>query len=151
MINGEHRTAISEETPECNIYGKELIIRPRLGQGAFRIAVTDAYSRKCSITGERTLPVLDAAHIMTFSQKGPSITQNGILLRSDIHALFNKGYLTVTDDLKVEVSRRLKEDYPNGKIYYPYHGKSLANLPLNKSDMPAKDFLQWHYQNIYLG
>ncbi|MFY9177768.1 MAG: HNH endonuclease, partial [Caldicoprobacterales bacterium] len=151
MISGEHRATTGEEPSHFRIYGKEQIIRPRLGQGAFRIVVTEAYSRKCSITGERTLPVLDAAHIMPFSQKGPSITQNGILLRTDIHALFDKGYLTITDDLKVEVSRRLKEDYGNGKIYYPYHGKSLANLPLNKSDMPAKEFLQWHNQNIYLG
>ena len=151
LISGEHGTATDEEPSDYRIYGKEQIIRPRLGQGAFRIVVTEAYSRKCSITGERTLPVLDAAHIVPFSQKGPSITQNGILLRTDIHALFDKGYLTITDDLKVEVSRRLKEDYGNGKIYYPYHGKSLANLPLNKSDMPAKEFLQWHNQNIYLG
>ena len=151
MISGKHRATTGEEPSHFRIYGKEQIIRPRLGQGTFRIVVTEAYSRKCSITGERTLPVLDAAHIMPFSQKGPSITQNGILLRTDIHALFDKGYLTITDDLKVEVSRRLKEDYGNGKIYYPYHGKPLANLPLNKSDMPAKEFLQWHNQNIYLG
>lgn len=150
-INDEYKTIASEESSEFNIYGKEQIIRPRLGQGAFRIAVTEAYNRKCSISGERTLPVLDAAHIIPFSQKGPSITQNGILLRTDIHALFDKGYITVTDDYRVEVSKRLKEDYGNGKIYYPYHGQKLISLPSSKSDMPAKEFLQWHNENIYLG
>jgi putative restriction endonuclease len=38
-------------------------VQPRLGQGAFRLLVTDAYQRRCAVTGERTLPVLDAAHI----------------------------------------------------------------------------------------
>ena len=44
-------------------YGKPILVQPRLGQGAFRLLVTDAYQRRCAVTGERTLPVLDAAHI----------------------------------------------------------------------------------------
>jgi putative restriction endonuclease len=41
-------------------FGKPQIIHPRLGQGLFRVLVTDAYSRRCAITGERTLPALEA-------------------------------------------------------------------------------------------
>ena len=47
--------------------GKPQIVLPRLGQGSFRIVVTDAYERRCALTGERTLPVLDAAHIKPYS------------------------------------------------------------------------------------
>jgi putative restriction endonuclease len=51
-------------------FGEPTLIRPRLGQGAFRIAVTDAYQRRCAVTGERTLPALDAAHIRPYGEGG---------------------------------------------------------------------------------
>lgn len=56
-----------------------------LGQGGFQILVTDAYTRRCTITGERTLPALEAHHIRPFSEEGPHRTDNGLLLRSDWH------------------------------------------------------------------
>lgn len=132
-------------------YGKEQTVKPRLGQGAFRVLVTDAYHRKCSVTGEKTLPVLDAAHIKLFSENGPNTADNGLLLRTDIHKLFDKGYITVNDEYKVEVSKRLNEDYGNGKIYYAFHGQKLFNIPENKDDIPAKEYLHWHNNNVYLG
>lgn len=141
----------SYEQDSFERYGKEQIVKPRLGQGAFRVLVTDAYNRKCSVTGEKTLPVLDAAHIKPFSSNGPNTTNNGLLLRTDIHKLFDKGYITVNDEYKVEVSKRLNEDYGNGKIYYDFHGKKLLNIPENKNDIPAKEFLYWHNNNVYLG
>ena len=141
----------SYEQDSFERYGKEQIVKPRLGQGAFRVLVTDAYNRKCSVTGEKTLPVLDAAHIKSFSNNGPNSADNGLLLRTDIHKLFDKGYITVNDEYKVEVSKRLNEDYGNGKIYYDFHGKKLLNIPENKNDIPAKEFLYWHNNNVYLG
>lgn len=51
-------------------YGEPALVRPRLGQGAFRILVTDNYNRRCAVTGERMLPALDAAHIRPFSDGG---------------------------------------------------------------------------------
>lgn len=132
-------------------YGKEQLVKMRLGQGTFRVMVTEAYHRRCSITGEKTLPVLDAAHIKPFSEEGPNIVQNGLLLRTDIHKLFDKGYITVNDDYIIEVSKRLNEDFGNGKMYYAYHGKKLFNIPDNKIELPEKEYLQWHNENIYLG
>ena len=41
-------------------------VKERLGQGAFRVMVLDAYHRRCSVTGERTLPVVEAAHIQQY-------------------------------------------------------------------------------------
>lgn len=64
------------------------IVRPRLGQGAFRIVVTDTYERRCAVTGERTLPVLEAAHIKSYADGGAHDITNGLLLRSDLHTLF---------------------------------------------------------------
>ena len=72
-------------------YGKEYLRKARLGQGAFRVLLTEAYHRSCAITGERTLPVLQAAHIKPFSESGPNQIRNGLLLRSDLHILFDNG------------------------------------------------------------
>ena len=78
-------------------YGAEYLTRARIGQGAFRVLVTDAYQRRCAISGERTLPVLQASHIRPYSDEGPHHVANGILLRSDLHTLFDRGYITVDE------------------------------------------------------
>jgi putative restriction endonuclease len=87
-------------------HGEPVLVRPRLGQGAFRVLVTDVYRRRCAVSGERTLPALDAAHIRPYGEGGEHAAQNGLLLRRDIHSLFDAGYVTVTPDLRFEVSRR---------------------------------------------
>jgi putative restriction endonuclease len=126
-------------------YGAPVSIRPRLGQGAFRVEVTDAYSRRCAITGERTLPALEAGHIRPYAKNGPHETRNGLLLRSDLHNLFDLGYLTVTLDYRVEVSRRIREEFENGRDYYALHGKPLSILPQHNESRPAAEFLDWHH------
>jgi putative restriction endonuclease len=63
------------------------MIRPRLGQRSFRVAVLDSYARRCAITNERTLPALEAAHIRKFSEVAEHSINNGILFRADIHKL----------------------------------------------------------------
>lgn len=125
--------------------------KQRLGQGAFRVLVTDAYFRRCAISGEKTLPALEAAHIKPYAESGPHLVQNGVLLRADIHKLFDKGYLTIAPDYRVEVSKRVKEDFGNGRIYYDYHGQKLCVLPNNVEELPARDYLSWHNENVYLG
>jgi len=131
-------------------YGSPVLITPRLGQGAFRMVVTDAYDRRCAITGEKVLPVLEAAHIRPFKREGPHRVQNGILLRSDLHTLFDGGYLTVNPDFRLEVSHRLHEEFDNGKHYYSLTGQRLR-APLQPDQSPAADFLSWHNENVYLG
>ncbi|MCO5949231.1 HNH endonuclease [Mucilaginibacter flavidus] len=132
-------------------YGKSILSKIRIGQGAFRVSITDAYQRRCSITGEKTLPVLESAHIRAYSELGPHAVSNGILLRSDIHKLFDNGYLTITTDLKVEVSNRIKAEFANGKEYYQYHGKDLVTVPLNQYDRPDKQYIEWHNSKIFKG
>jgi HNH endonuclease len=76
-------------------YGQPMLVRPRLGQGLFRVLVTDAYDRRCGMTNARTLPVLQAAHIKPYALDGPHDLNNGLLLRSDLHTLFDQGYVSV--------------------------------------------------------
>jgi putative restriction endonuclease len=132
-------------------YGLPILITPRLGQGSFRFLVTDAYRRSCAITEEHSLPVLEAAHIKPFSEGGFHQVNNGLLLRSDVHRLFDSGYITVTPDYCIEVSRRLKEEFENGRYYYPFHGHNLHHLPLSPADHPSKELLIWHNENMFKG
>ena len=137
--------------PDQGFEAKEgLTLTPyRIGQGAFRVMVTEAYNRRCAISGEKTLPVLDAAHIVPFSEQGSYAVKNGLLLRKDIHTLYDRGYITITPSYHIEVSSRLKEDYGNGKIYYAYHGSQMPNLPLDERERPSPEYLQWHNEHVY--
>ena len=128
--------------------GKPQLIRPRLGQGAFRVVVTDSYERRCAVTRERTLPVLQAAHIRPFSDGGRHEPRNGLLLRSDIHQLFDRGYVTVTPELRFEVSPRIREEFENGKDYYSLTGKRIS-VPVPPEARPDPSALEWHNQNCY--
>ena len=130
-------------------YGLETTIKPRLGQGTFRVAVTEAYRRSCAVTGEHSLPALEAAHIKPYGDSGPHAVSNGLLLRSDLHRLFDRGYITVTTDFRIEVSPRLKEEYKNGRSYYPFHGHLLDHLPPVPADHPSRDYLLWHNENVF--
>lgn len=131
-------------------YGEPVMTCPRLGQGSFRILVTDAYKRRCAITRERTLPALDAAHIKPYSESGSHIVSNGLLLRRDMHALFDKGYITVTKEMHVEVSRKIKEEFENGRDYYKYHGGKIL-LPGQSDQKPSPEYIEWHNSNVYRG
>jgi putative restriction endonuclease len=131
-------------------YGEPTLIRPRLGQGAFRVVVTDSYSRRCAITGERTLPALDAAHIRPYADGGEHEARNGLLLRRDIHSLFDAGYVTVTPEYRFEVSRRIREEFENGRDYYAMHGAAIT-LPGSTDRCPERFSLEWHNENRFLG
>jgi putative restriction endonuclease len=120
-----------------------VIGRRRLGQGAFRVLVSEAYARRCAISGERTVPVLEAAHILPVADGGEHRLTNGMLLRADIHRLFDDGYVGIDERYRVHVSRRLKEDWQNGKIYYQHEDRTL-HIPEAIECRPDPQLLQWH-------
>ena len=131
-------------------HGRPTLIKPRLGQGAFRLTITDSYERRCAVSGEKTLPILDAAHIHAFEAGGEHTPSNGLLLRTDIHRLFDLGYVTVSPDGRFEVSSRLKADFDNGRHYYDLQGTSVRP-PRYKDAMPSPEALTWHREHRYLG
>lgn len=149
-LNGQYLNNKDNQPERIKRY-YETVTKHRIGQGAFRVAVADAYQRRCAITGEKTLPVLQAAHIKPYAQDGPHQVSNGLLLKSDFHTLYDDGYITVDTDYRVNVSKRLHEDYGNGRDYYKYDGQELLILPGNKIELPSKEFLEWHNNNVYLG
>ena len=80
---------------------------------------------------------------------------NGILVRSDMHALFDAGYLTVDCDRAGEpravVPSRLHEDFGNGRDCYPYHGRCLAVILERRSLCPARQYPGRHHENVFFG
>jgi putative restriction endonuclease len=136
---------IEESQPR---YGDPVTVFPRLGQGSFRLIVTDSYDRRCAFTNSPVLHVLDAAHIKPYSLGGTHVPSNGILLRQDLHTLFDRGYMTVTPSHRIEVSPHIKEEFHNGKEYYRLHGETMR-LPEYGDRRPSPEFLRWHNENMY--
>ncbi len=131
-------------------YGKPRLVAPRLGQGGFRLATQAAYGGQCAVTGEHALPVLEAAHIRPYAAGGPHAVDNGVLLRSDLHRLFDRGYLTFDPaDRRLVVSSRLREEFHNGREYYALEGRRLAG-PSVPDAQPRAEYLAWHAQHVFL-
>jgi putative restriction endonuclease len=102
------------------------------------------------VTGERTLPALDAAHIKPFAESGPHAPENGLLLRKDLHALFDDGYVTVTPSLEFRVSSRIRDQFENGRDYYAMDKRPLR-LPVAPYPPPSREYLNWHGDVRFLG
>lgn len=149
--NKPAKTGVIEERDPSTAYGRPVLHQPRLGQGAFRVGVADAYQRRYALTGENTLYVLEAAHIQPFSLSKSHAISNGLFLRSDYHTLFDKGLITVTPDYEIQISEKIKADFNNGKIYYERHGKELVSIPSEQTWMPDRELLEWHQQEVFVG
>lgn len=130
------------------VFGEPRLVRPRLGQGGFQALVHDAYERRCSITHHKIAPTLQAAHIKPVSKGGEHRLDNGVLLRSDVHTMFDRGYLGVTPDFKLQVSLRLRAEFGNGDEFYARQGE-VIRLPQHQSDHPNSEFLEWHMDEVF--
>lgn len=132
-------------------YGAEHLTRSRLGQGSFRLAVLDAYDNRCAITGGRMSPTLQAAHIRPYAVGGAHAVPNGLALRSDMHTLFDRGYLGIDPDYRLRVSPRLETDFGNGVELYSREARGdVIRLPAREEERPDRSALDWHMQTVFL-
>lgn len=117
----------------------ERFIFLRRGQKKFRNQLLFVYCQRCSITDCNVVETLEAAHIVPYQGKETNNPTNGLILRADIHTLFDLGLITINEvDFTVKVSDHLKES-----IYWSFHNKKIF-LPLNKSFYPSKEALNFH-------
>jgi putative restriction endonuclease len=130
--------------------GVPVPVRPRLGQGLFSFAVRDAYRGACAVTQEHTVPVLEAAHIVPYSQGGKHNIGNGLFLRRDLHSLFDRGYVTVTPDYIFQVGNSLRDEYHNGRSYYSLDRHPIS-VPEPTGWKPNREYLEWHGKEIFKG
>jgi putative restriction endonuclease len=85
-----------------------------------------------------------------YGQGGAHDIHNGIVLTSDIHRLFDLGYVTVTPDYHFRVSDSLADEYQNGRDYYARQGSAL-DVPSAKELRPDRELLAWHRESVFRG
>ena len=114
----------------------------------FRDLVMNAYHYKCAITGKviryKDLYNLETAHIKAKAHQGTYLPCNGIAMSRDMHFAFDKGFFTITDDYKVQVSENLKGDW----FYEEYNGKPIF-VPAEDFYKPNKKYLAHHRKEVF--
>ncbi len=135
---------------EQSRYGPPILVAPRLGQGAFRIKVAEAYHFQCALSDTKVLPALEAAHIRPYAEGGSHSVSNGLFLRKDIHSVLDAGFATFSDELRFHVSNKITEVFNNGNEYKRYHGQKIKN-PVLEIHHPSLEFIRWHQAERYVG
>jgi hypothetical protein len=120
-------------------------VQQRVGQSEFRAALLRAYSNSCAVTGCTVDEVLQAAHIQPVAKSGSHSLKNGLLLRADIHNLFDLGLLTIDGNYLV----MLDESIRKSKTYKSLHGQRLVVIPKISTEKPSKALLKDH-RNLFV-
>lgn len=136
--DGEPFDPASVEDGRSRILG---MVRRRQGQAAFRRLLLEAYERRCAISGCDVEAVLQAAHIHPYLGSGTNAVSNGLLLRADLHTLFDLGLIRIAEDGRAIVSDDLK-----GTPYFEFQGVAI-NRPAQPYARPSPLALRWHREN----
>lgn len=123
------------------------ILRDRV----FRKIILRTYDERCAITGLKFIngggrAEVDAAHIQPVQNNGPDIVQNGIALSGTAHWMFDRGLISLSDDLEILISRQVN-DIASVRNFLNKSG--FASRPLRMADRPHPRFLKWHRENCF--
>jgi len=118
-------------------------IRVRRGQRAFREKLLSAWNRKCVITESRIVELLEAAHIVPHAKDTDYRTSNGLLLRADIHTLYDLHLLSIDQFMRVHLSETIRNTE-----YRHYDGKKIERRPERGADAPSIEALQQRHQRF---
>ena len=138
VFNGSNQNE-TEGEQELRRQLRAIIVRK--GQADFRADLIEAYDGQCVITRCKILEVLEAAHIMPYSVNQITNKNNGLLLRADIHTLFDRGLIAINPSTRdVVISSELKFS----KSYATLEGRVIVS-PRNPDDSPSRANLQWKF------
>lgn len=117
----------------------------------FRRVVLRAYDERCAITGLKLIngrgrAEVAAAHIRPVEANGPDIVGNGIALSGTAHWMFDRGLISLADNLEILISRQAND--PHG-IRSIINKSGCARPPKRLSDGPHPHFLRWHRENCF--
>jgi putative restriction endonuclease len=131
---------------------RETIIKARVNQSFFRSTVLSSYNQKCCITGLSIPDFLVASHIIPW--KADKINRlnphNGLCLNSIHDKAFDRGFITITPDLKIKLSEYFK-DYSNEKAVFDFFVRyKNQSIILPDRFLPSKDFLEYHCEHIFI-
>ncbi|HLZ06687.1 MAG TPA: HNH endonuclease [Bradyrhizobium sp.] len=117
----------------------------------FRRVVLRAYDARCAITGLKLIngsgrAEVAAAHIRPVEANGPDIVSNGIALSGTAHWMFDRGLISLSDDLEILISRQTND--PEG-VRSLINKSGHARPPRRPSDRPHPHFLKWHREHCF--
>ncbi|WP_420386022.1 HNH endonuclease [Roseivirga sp.] len=115
---------------------KQTMVKERKGQSLFRFTISEAYKHRCCITGEKIPELLEAAHIQPYINTNSNHVKNGLLLRTDLHKLYDSGLLFIDESYTVHISQYVRSHY-----YNQFH-QTRIELPNNENDHPSKNALK---------
>jgi putative restriction endonuclease len=131
---------------------REAIVKTRVNQSFFRSAILSSYDSTCCITGLSVPEFLIASHIIPWSKDMNERTnpRNGLCLNSLHDKAFDKGFISVTPDYEIKISDKLdvKLNEPIVNDYFIKYRNTKIRLP--ERFMPKKEFLDYHFNNIFL-
>lgn len=147
----EFSFAEGDQTPYERPIVQTLISRP-FREESFRRHVRAAYDNRCAVTGLRLIngggrPEVQAAHIMPVASRGPDSVRNGLALSGTVHWLFDRGLISIADDLSLIAPAKLIPDALGGLVQ---HGRPLFT-PLDKAALPHRSFIEHHRNHIFKG
>ncbi|BDH57943.1 HNH endonuclease [Tsukamurella sp. PLM1] len=108
-----------------------------MGQDEFRDRLLASYGGECALTGTAAEESLEAAHIIEWRSGGVNDTSNGILLRADVHRLFDRSLIRIGSRNRVEVDPKL--------VGTEYENLTELTTPKAKKDRPAPQALRWRW------
>lgn len=123
------------------------VIRDRV----FRRVVLRAYDQRCAVTGLKLIngggrAEVAAAHIRPVEANGPDILTNGIALSGTVHWMFDRGLISLTDEMEILVSRQVNDQ---GGVRGMINRTGRALCPPRLSERPHPHFLQWHREHCF--
>jgi putative restriction endonuclease len=147
LVQEEHDPFVFEQVRERVERLSSRILRDRV----FRRLVLRAYDRRCAVTGLKLIngggrAEVEAAHIRPVEHNGPDIVSNGIALSGTAHWMFDRGLITLTDEMEILVSRQVNDA---DEVTAIINGSRRAIVPARAAERPHPLFLQWHRENCF--
>lgn len=130
---------------------RETVVKQRVNQSFFRSTVLSSYYFKCCITGLSIPDFLVASHIIPWSKNTEQRLnpRNGLCLNSIHDKAFDRGFITITPDFNIRVSR-VFSDFEKEKAVQDFFTKyENHKIKLPDKFLPTKEFLDYHYHNIF--
>ncbi len=144
----ESQTAFVYDQPRDRI---QLVTSRAIRDRVFRKIVLRAYDERCVMTGLRLVngggrAEVEAAHIKPVEADGPDIVNNGIALSGTAHWMFDRGLISLDDDLRILISRHVNNPEEVRSFLKP---EGFATRPVREKDRPHPAFLQWHRDHCF--
>jgi putative restriction endonuclease len=143
-------SGLSEIQMELDRPMVQIVLNKPFRDKAFKLQIREAYDNRCAVTGLRLLngggrPEIEAAHIKPVEDRGPDAVQNGIALSRTAHWMFDRGLISVTDDMKILKSK----SYPMGDAENLINRDGYLITPENGALRPHPAFLNYHRETIF--